>query len=147
MSVSHITVLPLLALVLGPIAGCASGVPGTASSPRVMLVQDDEFVLTGTTDPQLAQGTCVAGTPKHLLRLIEPTKAKLTLRGTNGAAPLDSAVMSLTNIESKQTLCVAMNHDTPAVLPAELSVGTYAISVNGTVTDQPRRYEILWEQR
>lgn len=112
-----------------------------------MLVQDEEFVLTGTTDEaQPATKTCSAGAPKHYLKIIEPTKAKITLRGTNGAAPLAGAVMSLTNVASKTTLCVAMKDDgAPAVLPAELPIGTYAIGVQGA--DKARRYEILWEQR
>jgi hypothetical protein len=146
MTLSHVTALPLLAIALTALASTGCAASGTASQPRVVLVQDEEFVLTGTTDPSVRKTACTAGTPKHYIKLIEPLKAKITLRGTNGAAPLTGAVMSVTNVDSHATLCATMRDDgTPAVIPAELDIGTYAIAVSG---DQPpRRYEILWEQR
>jgi len=127
--------------------GCASTRSVAVPQPRVVLVQDDEFVLTGTIDekPPQATGCVPAGSPKHIIKLIEPLKAKMTLRGTNGAAPLVGAVMSVTNVESRKTICAEMKDDgRPAILPAEFPSGTYEIAVAG---NEPRRYEILWEQR
>ena len=146
MPLSHVNALPLLEIALTALASTACASSSTPAQPRVMLVQDEEFVLTGTTDPSVRKTACTAGTPKHYLKVLEPTKAKITLRGTNGAAPLTGAVMTVTNVDSHATLCAAMRDDgSPAILPAELDIGTYAIAVSG---DQPpRRYEILWEQR
>lgn len=142
MVVSRLAALPFAVLVVAQLAGCGSAGP---VSPRVMLVQDEEFTLSGTSDPTPTQRACSEGTPKHLLRILEPTKAKLTLRGTNGASPLTAAMISLTNVESKKTICAAMKAGgAPAVLPAELPVGTYSIAVTA---EQSQRYEISWEQR
>ena len=143
MSVLRLSALPFALIAAVPLTGCASG--AGPASPRVMLVQDDEFTLSGTSDSIAAQRACAEGTPKHLLRILEPTKAKLTLRSTNGASPLTAGMMSLTNVESKKTICAAMKQDgSPAVLPAELPVGTYSIAVTA---EQSQRYEISWEQR
>jgi hypothetical protein len=149
MGLSHIAALRLLTRSAAALTACsliACSSSNQVASPRVMLVQDDEFVLTGTIDERPpTDGACVAGAPKHMLKLVEPLKTRITLRATSGAAPLTGAVLTLTNVDSKKTICAAMKTDgAPAILAAEVPVGTYAIGVAGEVT---RRYEIYWEQR
>jgi hypothetical protein len=133
--------------------GCASSnanVPaGATGHARVVVVYDEDILLTGTTDGQKVETAkaCAPAEPKHVVELPEPSKAKVTLRATEGATPLAGATLRVTNLATKQTWCATMSDDQRATLvpPEQLPSGLYAVSVVEE-RSEPHRYEILWQQ-
>jgi hypothetical protein len=133
-------------------AGCASSnanVPaGSTGTARVVVVYDEDILLTGTTDGRKVETAkaCAPAEPKHVVELPEPSKAKVTLRATEGATPLEGATLRVTNLETKQTWCATMSEDHATLVPPDqLPAGQYAVSVVEGQSE-PHRYEILWQQ-
>jgi hypothetical protein len=131
-------------------AGCASSTPGSkeVGNARIVVVYDEDVLLTGATDGQSvpAAAACAPSEPKHVVELPEPSKAKVTLRATDGAGELQGATLRVTSIATKQTWCATMKGDhTTIATKDQLPSGLYAVSVVEQ-RPQPHRYEILWEQ-
>lgn len=133
------------------LTGCASTPKTTqpaaaVGGSRVVVLYDEDIMLTGTTDPRDAAGTCGPAAARHVVKLNESTKSRLTLRATQGAAPLTGAILRVTHLDSKRTWCASLAGSTALIAPGEpMPSGMYAVQVS-TPNGEERRYEILWEQ-
>jgi hypothetical protein len=140
--------LPVIAALA---AGCASDpaprqAASTAPAGSRVYVVYDLVILTGYTDGSTGQSTCGPAEPKYVVEVPEPGKAMITLRPTDGAAPLSDATLRVTKMDTNQTWCAAMKDDAVTLRPPEeLPKGLYAVSVAGGGSEL-HRYEIRWEQ-
>jgi hypothetical protein len=138
-------------LMVSGLVGCAStpkaATPAAAvGGSRVVVLFDEDIMLTGTTDPRDAASTCGPAASRHVVKLNDSTKSRLTLRATQGAAPLEGAILRVTHLDTKKTWCASLTGSTAMLAPGEpMPSGLYAVQVS-TPNGEERRYEILWEQ-
>lgn len=138
----------LSGLFLAPallLAACSQANSPTGGARVVVLYPSDpDIMLTGTTDAS-AKVACTPAEPEHVVELVQPATAHVTLRGSAGAGQLEGAMLRVTQLATKQTWCAQMKDDDPVTLtpPEELPKGLYAVAVSATGQE---RYEILFAQ-
>lgn len=138
-----------LTILLAACSAESSG-PGAKNAnprnPRVVVVYDEDVLLTGTTDGATASAAaCSPAEEKHVVEVTEALPVKVILRATDGAAPLAGATLHVTSLETKQTWCAMMKDDFALIAPPEaMPRGLYAVSVTAP-SAEPQRYEILWK--
>lgn len=147
-SSAQLTGMVLAFAIVAP--GCGSSQTDArltyVGNARVVVVYDEDILLTGITDGRPEAPTCAPAQPNHVVELPEPGKAKVTLRATDGAQPLINGTLHITHLGTKQTWCATMIDDAVTLAPpGQLPKGLYAVSVSDAYAQQ-HRYEILWQQ-
>ena len=139
-----LALLPALASALGTVA-CSPARTALPPDARVEILQTQKLVLHGTAAAHPSSATCASSAPgptTQFLRLNEDTMGNLVLRPTGGVS-----VLHLQELATNKTWCVMTAGDgSGATIPGEFPGGIYAITVEGSHSDGPTPYSVVFER-
>ena len=136
----------LLALA-SALAAVACSPARTALPPdaHVETLQTASIVLHGTAAAHPASASCASsGTESttRYLQLKEDATANIVLRPVGGVA-----VLHVQELASNKTWCVMTRGDgSGATIPGEFPSGIYSITVEGSHSDTPTPYSVVFEK-
>jgi hypothetical protein len=136
--------LVVSALVAGSILGCSTG-GALPPGAHVETLQTRQIVLRGTAAANPASVSCAqrsgASTPQYL-ELKEDMTAAVVLRPIAGVA-----LLHVQELASNKTWCVMSKGDgTGATIQGEFPLGVYAISVEGSHSNEAMPYAVAFER-
>jgi hypothetical protein len=112
---------------------------------RVELLQTQTLVLHGTAAAHPASASCASSAPgstTQFLQLKEDTMGNIVLRPTGGVS-----VLHVQELATNRTWCVMTAGDgSGATIPGEFPGGVYSITVEGSHSDGPTPYAVVFER-
>jgi hypothetical protein len=137
----------LLVAVIPALAAIACSPARTALPPdaHVETLQTASLFLHGTAAPHPASASCASSATEsttRYLQLKEDTTANIVLRPTGSVA-----VLHVQELATNKTWCVMTRGDgSGATIPGEFPGGVYSITVEGSHSDTPTPYSVMFEK-
>ncbi|HEY3821020.1 MAG TPA: hypothetical protein VGL81_27840 [Polyangiaceae bacterium] len=132
--------VPVLTLL-----ACSPARSAVPADAHVEILQTQKLVLHGTVAPHPASASCAssaAGSAPQYLQLNEDTMGNIVLRPTGGAA-----VLHVQELATNKTWCVTSAGDgSGATIPGEFPGGVYSITVEGSHSEGPTSYAVVFER-
>jgi hypothetical protein len=143
LSTALAALLPALAVV--PLLACSPARTALPPDAHVEILQTQRLVLHGTIAPHPASASCAssaAGSPAQFLQLNDDTMGNIVLRPTAGVA-----VLHVQELATNKTWCVMTGGDgSGATIPGQFPGGVYSISVEGSHSEGPTPYAVMFER-